>query len=107
VTDEQEKPCLVHTDLHPGNIRLRENDFALAGVLDFEHAKGWLAEYDLALLHWHLGEDLWPAFREGYGTYSPKRLRLFEVIKLLMIIEGRDLQHLYGKWACEKLATLF
>ncbi len=39
-----DRPCLVHFDLRPGNILVREG--ALAGIIDFESCRGGHASMD-------------------------------------------------------------
>lgn len=96
----------VHADLHPANIRLQERNgqWHVNGIIDFEHAKGWFAEYDLVVVRWHLVDDtLWSAFVREYGDIDEERMETFEVIKLLMILSGWPLGYPYAQWAFDKL----
>jgi aminoglycoside phosphotransferase (APT) family kinase protein len=111
-----ETPCLVHADLHTANIRVRlsssQEGWQFAGLIDFEHAKAWLPEYDLVMLHWQINTiypNLWNAFLRGYGDNllsCTERLRLFEMVKLLMILSGHDRETAYGQWARKMITTL-
>ncbi len=83
-----EKPCLIHYDLHPGNVRLKlseKDEWEFDGIFDFELARGWLPEYDLAALAWYLkemSETSWQAFLDGYGSINTGRLLLFDMLKI-------------------------
>jgi Ser/Thr protein kinase RdoA (MazF antagonist) len=110
-----ERPCLVHADLHVANIRFQQKSpqktWELAGIIDFEHAKAWLPEYDLVLLRWQVhavSSHLWDAFVRGYGHDSfpsPERMRLFEVIKVLMVLGSHGKDTAYGQWAWKVLTA--
>lgn len=110
---EDELPCLVHFDLHTGNIRVNRVDgqWQLSALYDFELARGWLPEWDLAILSWDLGglagEDppgcAWQAFLAGYGPIDPDRLRLFQVMYLLTTIAYADRYPEWGRWGLERL----
>ena len=106
----EEQSCLIHSDLHTGNIRFVKVDdkWQLASIIDYEHAKGWLPEYDLVLLKWHLGEALWMAFLQEYqlGPVLGTRFELFEVIKLLIIMSVRQRDSTYGRWASTMLTSI-
>lgn len=107
----EEPASFVHSDLHPGNIRLVQEaggGWQLQGVIDFEHAKYWYPEYDLVVLQWHLSQFmvLWNAFLGEYGQLNPTRMQFFEMIKLLMIISGHPPVDLYSQWARTKLRAL-
>ncbi len=111
VFPDVEHASLVHSDLHPGNIRVRQDTggkWQFQGVIDFEHAKYWYPEYDLVVLLWHLGQNamLWEAFLHGYGQLNPVRMQLFEVVKLIMIVSGHAPTGPYGQWAHAKLRAI-
>jgi len=103
--DETEPPCFIHYDLHPGNIRItRDTDgrWQFLTLLDFEMARAWLPEQDLAVLSWYLrgfDDGWWDAFLRGYGQTNPlfeERIRLFEMIKSLGVMvysEQADWRH--------------
>jgi aminoglycoside phosphotransferase (APT) family kinase protein len=106
-----EQASLVHADLHPGNIRVQQGSdgaWHLQGVVDFEHAKYWYPEYDLVVLHWHLGQHtmLWDAFLHGYGPLHGARMQFFAIAKLLMIVSGHPPADRYAQWAHTTLRTL-
>ncbi len=111
--EEDEPPCLVHFDLHAGNIRVTESgeQWQLSSLYDFELARGWLPEWDLAILAWDLGglagEDpsgcAWQAFVAGYGPIDPDRLRLFQVMYLLTTIAYADRYPEWGRWGLARL----
>jgi aminoglycoside phosphotransferase (APT) family kinase protein len=108
VFPEEERASLVHSDLHPGNIRVArgtQGEWQLQGVIDFEHAKYWYPEYDLVVLQWHLSPHpmLWDAFLCEYGQLNPARMQFFEIIKLMMIVSGHPPTDLYSQWARAKL----
>lgn len=90
--DETEQPCFIHYDLHAGNIRITrgaDGRWQFLTLLDFEMARAWLPEQDLAILSWYLrgfDDGWWHAFLQGYGQTNPwfkERIHLFEVIKSL------------------------
>ena len=112
--DETEPPCFIHYDLHPGNIRItRDTDgrWQFLTLLDFEMARAWLPEQDLAVLSWYLrgfDDGWWDAFLRGYGQTNPlfeERIRLFEMIKSLGVMvysEQADWRH----WCCARIDAL-
>ncbi|MBK8902016.1 MAG: phosphotransferase [Anaerolineaceae bacterium] len=106
-----EKPAFIHFDLHAGNLRFEvENGrvYFLA-IYDFELARGWLPEYDLALLSWDLGglSGGWETFCRGYGgAIHPERLRLFEMIKALTAVAYSKSDHDWRDWCLQRIKRL-
>lgn len=111
-----EPPCLVHYDLHAGNIRVFREPVTgvwhLRALYDFELARAWLPEWDLAPLYWDLtcqeGDtgQAWQGFLQGYGPVVPARLRLFEVLTAMAIISLADRYPDWAVWAMNKLKCL-
>jgi len=105
---ETEPPCLVHYDLHAGNIRVCSDPdtgaWRLRVLYDFELARGWLSEWDLAALVWDIrniveGADrVWGAFLEGYGPVESARLRLFEGLRAVSGVAYTDRYPEWGAW---------
>jgi aminoglycoside phosphotransferase (APT) family kinase protein len=92
VLDDVTTPVLVHFDLWPGNILLRENE--ITGIVDGERAF-WgdpLAEMVSPALFASIEDDA--AFLEGYGGIeftdsARRRLALYRTyLYLIMLIEG-------------------
>lgn len=114
--DEGERPCLIHYDLHAGNLRFAHNgdgEWQFSTLLDFELARGLLPEYDLALLSWYLHDaacaDWWTAFLSGYAPAAPLhpvRLRLFEMVKALQAMAFSKLEQDWGRWCQARALTL-
>jgi len=78
-------PTLLHNDLHPWNILIRQTaqKWKLAAVLDWEYA--WVGDpvWDLARFEVWRPEEIGPtppAFYEGYGSHpNALRFRLYEM----------------------------
>jgi aminoglycoside phosphotransferase (APT) family kinase protein len=110
-----ESPCLVHYDLHAGNIRVFREPvngvWHLRALYDFELARAWLPEWDLAPLYWDLScqegdtGQAWQGFLQGYGPVVPSRLRLFEVLTAMAIISLADRYPVWAAWAMNKLKS--
>lgn len=65
-------PCIVHMDFRPGNILVNGNE--LAGIIDFESARGGSSEIDFTKVN----RDIWEVdprtkipFIEGYQSIRP------------------------------------
>jgi fructosamine-3-kinase len=110
---QDEPACLIHFDLHTGNIRATHDGdrWRLAALFDFELARGWLAEYDLAGLQWFVrdylgaaaGEFAWAAFTQGYGPIDVGRLQLFEVMRAFSAIAFQERYPTWGRWCLGKV----
>jgi len=107
--------CLVHNDLHPGNIRVVadvDGAWQVSGVVDWEMARGWLPERDLATLSWHLGgahSRLWSAFESGYGgggTAQRERQLVFDMVNALGAMAYSPPQAPWGRWCAARVAAL-
>jgi hypothetical protein len=104
--DPYEPPCLVHYDLHAGNVRVARNPqtgaWEFRALYDFELGRAWLPELDLAAMYSDLehlegdGGEAWSSFLSGYGPVDPDRLRLFEFIRLLSAVAYGER---YPPWA--------
>jgi hypothetical protein len=109
--EETEKPSLTHFDLHAGNVRfcVRDGRIQFLAIFDFELARGWLPEDDLALLSWYLCAlpQGWEAFCEGYGTaIDPQRLELFEMIKALTAVAYSKNDYDWRDWCRNHIQKL-
>lgn len=109
-----ETPRLIHYDMHPANIRLCQDlsgQWAFRCFLDFEHARAWVPEYDLAILACYIrtiDKQWWEAFLRGYGRISHERLHLFEIIKALQAMaytSPHSTQEHWGHWFYKHLKT--
>ncbi len=106
VIQANETPCLIHYDLHAGNVRvdrdLQTGEWRLKALYDFELGRAWLPDWDLAAMHSdleHLEGDrgeAWGSFLEGYGPVDPRRLDLFEFIRALSAVAYGER---YPDWA--------
>ncbi len=113
---ETEPSYFTHYDLHAGNVRVFADPFTgawrLRSIYDFELARGWLPEWDLATLQWdlkYLEDDAgraWHSFLEGYGSVNPIRLRLFECLRAISAIAYSDRYPEWGAWSMAILHKL-
>lgn len=65
-------PCLVHMDFRPGNILVAGD--RVAGIIDFESARGGSAEIDFTKVNrylWQVYPGTRAAYIEGYETVRP------------------------------------
>jgi aminoglycoside phosphotransferase (APT) family kinase protein len=109
-----EPPCLVHYDLHAGNVRVARNSqtgaWEFKALYDFELGRSWLPELDLAAMHSDLehlegdGGEAWSSFLSGYGPVDPERLRLFEFIRLLSAVAYGERYPPWAAWSRRRLA---
>jgi aminoglycoside phosphotransferase (APT) family kinase protein len=115
--DANELPSLVHFDLHTGNIRVyadpQDGIWRLRSLYDFELARGWSPEWDIAYLQAdlkYLANDpaclAWRSFLEGYGAVDPLRLRLFEGLHALTAAAYADRYPERGAWALPILTEI-
>jgi aminoglycoside phosphotransferase (APT) family kinase protein len=112
--DPDESPCLVHYDLHAGNVRVARNPqtgaWEFKALYDFELGRAWLPELDLAAMHSDLehlegdGGEAWSSFLSGYGAIDPERLRLFEFIRLLSAVAYGERYPPWAAWSRRRLA---
>jgi len=104
-----ETPCLIHYDLHAGNVRVardpQSGEWRLKALYDFELGRAWLPEWDLAAMHSdleHLEGDqgeTWGSFLEGYGPVDPRRLRLFKFVRALSAIAYGERYPPWAAWS--------
>jgi aminoglycoside phosphotransferase (APT) family kinase protein len=108
-----EPPCLIHYDLHAGNVRvardLQSGEWRLKALYDFELGRAWLPEWDLAAMHSDLGHlegdqgEAWSSFQEGYGSVDPERLRLFEFVRGLSAVAYGERYPPWAAWSRRRL----
>lgn len=108
---ETEPATLTHFDLHAGNLRfcIRNGRIQFQAIFDFELARGWLPEDDLALLSWYLRAlpGGWEAFCQGYGiAIHPQRLELFEMIKALTAVAYSKGEYDWRDWCYNRIQAL-
>ncbi|RAV08181.1 phosphotransferase family protein [Paenibacillus contaminans] len=69
---QQDGPCIVHMDFRPGNILL--HDGKVAGIIDFESARGGSSEIDFTKVNHYIWE-VYPHTRkpyiQGYESVRP------------------------------------
>lgn len=114
--DNSEIPCLIHYDLHSGNIRVfyQDGHWHFRVLYDFELARGWLPDYDLAGLRWYIedylgdtmGEMAWKRFLAGYGQPHNERLRFFEFTRCLSAVAYSERYPQWGNWCLAKMISL-
>ncbi|MAT96263.1 MAG: hypothetical protein CL608_03895 [Anaerolineaceae bacterium] len=108
---ETEPATLTHFDLHAGNVRfcVRDGRIQFLAIFDFELARGWLPEDDLALLSWYLRvlPGGWEAFCEGYVRVVDKqRLEMFEMIKALTAVAYSKNDYDWRDWCRNHIQKL-
>ncbi len=109
--DEREPARFTHFDLHGGNMRfcVRDGRIHFRAIFDFELARGWLPEVDLALISWYLRvlPGGWDAFCEGYGTtIDTQRRKLFEMIKTLTTVAYSKSEYDWRGWCYKRIQKL-
>ena len=65
-------PCIVHMDFRPGNILVNGNE--VAGIIDFESARGGSSEIDFTKVNryiWEVNPRTKIPFIEGYQSIRP------------------------------------
>ncbi|MDF2652472.1 MAG: phosphotransferase, partial [Paenibacillus sp.] len=65
-------PCIVHMDFRPGNILVNGNE--VAGIIDFESARGGSSEIDFTKVNryiWEVNPRTKLPFIEGYQSIRP------------------------------------
>ncbi|PWW02746.1 phosphotransferase family enzyme [Paenibacillus cellulosilyticus] len=65
-------PCIVHMDFRPGNILVNGNE--VAGIIDFESARGGSSEIDFTKVNryiWETNPSTKKPFIEGYQSIRP------------------------------------
>ncbi|WP_245583056.1 phosphotransferase enzyme family protein [Paenibacillus daejeonensis] len=79
-------PCIVHMDFRPGNILVNGNE--VAGIIDFESARGGSSEIDFTKVNrymWEVSPSTKIPFMEGYQAIRPM-LALESVLPFLRFL---------------------
>jgi aminoglycoside phosphotransferase (APT) family kinase protein len=118
VLDAVERPCLVHTDLWPGNLFVDPSTGALVGIIDTERSIWADPLYDLVGAEAMSSGAVNPRILEGYASVTgmpldvasagpATRLTLYRLSLTMIMITEINPREFSGDWLVEYRQTLW